>query len=358
MNVSELYDLTYWIVEKIVNTQIPQKYKALHQILHQNAQPNQQQTAFESQKNELIDEIKQVPLTQLTKEQTLFLSELGIAQAVGKEGVSTIEDILYKNALDIATSAKKINQIHRKLNTGIDKSNQIKTGLDGCVTQEDYEAENEVMIRINFTGNATMSNVIDFKKWGNTWHEIGRGIAMAHNASPEDIRIIGATKGSIIIELSTNPAIATTASAIILSALVLAEKVLDIRKKAEEIKSLKLKNKKLAKDIEKEAENEKKEGVEQICEKLIVELKIEQSNEGDKVTALNKAVKDLIDFVEFGGEVDFIVPEEFDDEDTEEGEEAPKPEYEKLKHTIQEIRLLENKLKLLESGLEKSDSEE
>ncbi len=355
MNVSELYELTFWIDEEIVKNQIPQKYQALFQVLQQNAQPNQQKQPFESQKKNLLETINQVPLSQLTKEQLLFLQELEIAQALGSEGTKLVEDILFKNAIDIATAAQKIQEILNKLNKGIQKSNQIKTGLDGCVSMEEYEEADEVMIRVTFSGNASMRNVTDFKKWGNTWHEIGRGIAMAHDASPEDIKIVGATKGSVILELATNPAIATTASAIIFFALKLAEKVLDIKKKAEEIKNLKLKNKKLSTEIERAAEEEKKIGIEKICDNLKKELKIGQDGDGDKVNALNKAVKDLIDFIEFGGEVDFVVPEETEEEGDEEN--VTKPQYEKLRTTIQDIRLLETKLKLLESGKEESDAE-
>ena len=239
------------------------------------------------------------------------------------------------------------------MNQGIQKSKQIQVGLADCVHLEEYEEADEVMIRVTFAGQASMKNVVDFKKWGNIWHEIGRGIAMAHDAPPEDIKVIGATKGSVIIELATNPAIATTASAIIFFALKLAEKVLDIKKKAEELKNLKLKNKKLARDLEKEAENEKKDGIEEICNKLVVDLKINSNGDGEKINALNKAVKDLINFVEYGGEVDFIMPDEEHDED--EGAEENKQEYEILRNTIQEIRQLENKLKLLEATSDGND---
>lgn len=358
MNVSELYELTYWIDDEIIKKQIPKKYQDLFQILNTNAQPNQQKQPFESQQNNLLKTISQVPLSQLTKEQLLFLHELGIAESLGSDGKKIVEDVLYKNALDIATAAKKIQEILSKLNQGIEKSNQIKTGLDGCVFMEDYEAANEVMIRVTFSGYASMCNITDFKKWGNVWYEIGRGIAMAHDASPENIKIVGATKGSVILELATNSAIATTASAIIFFALKLAEKVLDIKKKAEEVKNLKLKNKKLSIEIEKAAEEEKKAGVEKICDDLKVELKIGQNSDGDKVNALEKAVKDLIDFIEFGGEVDFVVPDESDEESDNKGENAIKPEYEKLRTTIQEIRLLEAKLKSLESGMEEKGNAE
>ncbi len=175
MNVSELYELTHWITSEIEDAQIPQKYQTLQSILQQHARANQQRTPFESQKDDLFNALKKVSINQLTRDQIDFLSHLGIADAVGHEGVASIEDILYKNVIDVATSAAKLQQILQKMNEGIVKSNQISTGLTDCVFEEVYEAENEVLMRVSFTGNAPMENVADFKNWGNIWYDIGRG---------------------------------------------------------------------------------------------------------------------------------------------------------------------------------------
>lgn len=129
---------------------------------------------------------------------------------------------------------------------------------------------------------------------------------------------------------------------LILAALKVAEKVLDIRKKAEELRGMKLKNDKLAKDLDKEAENEKKDGIEQITGDIAKKLKIKENGEGDKIKALDTAVKNLVNFIEKGGVVDFIVPEE---DETEEGEEDNNAE---LRVAFQEIRQLEKKIELLE----------
>ena len=345
MNVSELYSLVHWIDDKIIATEIPQKYQELQVILQRNAQSNQQKAPFETQKDKLIGLLEDVPLYSLTKDQLNFLQELGIAQAVGKEGKNSIEEILYINVIDLATSAQKIQDILQGLNKGIEKSNQIKQGLDGCVLFEEYESNNEILVRVSFTGHATMSNVSDFKKWGKFWYEIGRGITMVHDSSPEDVRIVGATNGSIVIELAMIAGIATTASGIILSALKVAEKVLDIKKKAEEIRNLKLRNKKLAKEIEKEADEERKAGIESITCLAIEELNLNEETEGDKATAFAKAIKNLVSFIEYGGEVDFVLPE---DEDESAEDETTVDKYESLRVAFQEIRQLEDKIKLLE----------
>ena len=350
MNVAELFNLTRWVDENITKVQIPQKYQALQQILQQNTQPNQPRQPFDAPKSDLITTIKNVPLKELTKEQLAFLRAIEIAQYVGEEGVNIIEDIFYRNVIDIATTAKKVQDIYQNLIVGTKKLNQIRTGLEGHVHQEVYEAENEVLMRITFTGHAGLTNVVDFKEWGKIWYEIGRGIAIAHNAAPEQVKITGATSGSITIELATIPAIAATAATVIYSALKLAEKVLDIKKKAEEIKNLQLQNKKLADEIAKEAEKEKEKGIEEISVVIVEQLGIKKSEEGDKVLELDKAIKHLVNFIEAGGEVDFVLPENGKNQD----DDKSSIKYKKLKEQIQEIHLLESKLKLLESNLGES----
>lgn len=342
MNVSELFNLTHWISKEIEDALIPKKYQTLQAILQQHAQPNQQKQPFESQKDTLTNALSNVPLARLTRDQLDFLYHLGIAEAVGEEGVATIEDLLYRNVIDVATSAQKLQRILQKLNEGINKSNQIKAGLTGCVLKEEYEAEDQILMRVSFTGHAVMANVADFKSWGGIWYDIGRGIAMAHNSSPEDVRIVGATKGSIIIELAVACSIATTTSGIILSALKVAEKVLDIKRKAEELRGLKLRNNKFAKDLENEAENEKKAGIEEITSEVAKQLEL-KDGEGDKVKALDTSVKNLVNFIEKGGIVDFVMPDE-----EEEHEEDKAKKNAALRLAFQQIRKLEKKLALLE----------
>ena len=286
--------------------------------------------------------MEQVDLASLTKDQLAFLHELGIAEAVGDDGPNAIEDVLYKNVIDLATAAQKTQLIYQEVAEGLAKSNQIKVGLTGVVSSEQYELDNEILMRVTFTGQAKMGNIKDFKNWGNAWYDIGRGIALAHGTSPEDIKIVGATTGSIIIELTVVASIATTASGIILAALKVAEKVLDIKKKAEEIRGLKLTNDKLAKDLDEAADTEKAKGIEEITVTMIKKLSIKKTGEGDKVEALETSIMNLVNFIEQGGEVDFIMPES----GIEEGDEEPSNK--ELRVAFQEIRRLEEKIALIE----------
>ena len=54
MNVSELFDLTYWVTEEIVEAGLPQKYQALITLVKQAAKANVESAPFKAEKDDLI----------------------------------------------------------------------------------------------------------------------------------------------------------------------------------------------------------------------------------------------------------------------------------------------------------------
>lgn len=343
MQVKELLNLSYWIDENIKKQQVSKKYQQLHAAMQQNvnARNNQPMQPFEIQKDDVIDTIEKISVSGLTNEQERMLSKLEISHYIGSEGVANLENLLFRNSLDIATATAEVNTIHSKLDQAIRKSDQLKVNLASLVDvdEDDPDEDDQVIMRVHFQNDVSLNNLTDLKKLGNIWWEIGRGIAMAHDKAPEDVKIVGAQKGSIIIELAVIAAIATTTSTIILSALKVADRVLTIRKKAEEIKALKLGNQKLEAELDKEADKEKKEGLESITKEISVSLNINQNGDGEKLKVLEKSVKNLIEFVEKGGEVDFYSPE---------GGEGNQ-DIEQMKLNFAEIKNLEKRVLAIES---------
>lgn len=345
MQINELLDLTFWVTNNIKNRKVVEKYQQLLDVMQQNVnlRNNQPRQPFESQKDSVIEVIGSISMDALSNEQERMLATLSISPYIGTDGIDHLESLLFKNSLDIATAVEGINKIVLNLSGAIKRTDQIQNNLKVLVESEaDEEAmpeRNDVIMSVRFQNEVALDNLTDFKKWGAVWWEIGRGIAMAHDQAPENIRIVGAQKGSIIISLAVVAGIATTTSTIILSALKVADRVLTIRKKAEEIKALKLSNQKLELELEKEAEKEKKEGLETISDEIVVKLKLNRNGDGEKVKVLEKSIKNLIDFVEKGGEVDFYA-----DSENEEAE-----DIEKIRVNFAEIKKLEKRLLAIES---------
>jgi hypothetical protein len=342
MQVTELLDLGNWFRNYDDEENIVDKYLSLYKAMEQNMS---YKTPFEEEKNNLLDAIKKVNFQSLSLEQIKFLEKIGILDLLGEKGVIQIEDILFKNNLDIATAIAKIKSMSDTIkNAQITIAELFVRLYDLFVEDSDEIADDEVLIRIYFKDGAAINNLTDFKTYSNLWHEIGRGIAMAQNKTPEDFRIIGASKGSIIISVATVAGIAVSISTILLAALKVADRVLEIIKKIEEIKKLKLENKKIEVDLKTESEKEKEAGCKNILNIIIKELGLQVSDQGDRITALEKSIKNLIDFIEKGGIVDFVQRE-----DKEENNANVRKETQKLKKNISEIRALENKMKVIEN---------
>ena len=351
MQVEELYDLTSWVEAEVVGKQLVQKFQQLHKVLNQNAQANQQKQPFESQQETLLEALRRVPLDQLSIGQVNTLEELKIAHNVGDQGAALVEDVLFKNALDIANAAQQINQCVAELKEGIQWSNQQRELLGKIIKSESIsEIDDKVLLRVHFAGEAHVDNLTELKDWSKVWWEIGRGISMAHDQAPESIEVVGASKGSIIFSLLTAQVIAGTVSGIILASLKVVEKYYDIKRKAQEVRALEIGNDKAEKALEEAAKKHKEDGVAEIVKNTIEELGLNPKTEGDKVNELSSATKKLVDFISKGGEVDFVVPDDEEDGDESEYENDQASARAHLRVRFQEVRKLEKEVKRLVDG--------
>jgi hypothetical protein len=204
-----------------------------------------------------------------------------------------------------------------------------------------------------FSGDARIANIVDLRAWSNIWFDIGRGLTMLNDSSPEEVQVVGAGEGSVVIELAVGYGIAKTISLILLEALKVVEKVADITKKALEIRALKLSNTKIAKELEDAAKLEKETGIDRIADKVATTNRKKDTDQGDKFVAFRKAVTELVNFVQKGVEVDCVLP--LEEATVENTDEKPEPkEVKELRATFREIRQLEFQLKQLEDRKETS----
>ena len=121
----------------------------------------------------------------------------------------------------------------------------------------------------------------------------------------------------------------------------------DILKKVEELKALKLSNKAAEQALVNAAKEEKETGISSITSIIQIDLNLNPETDGDKITALEKSITKLIDFTQKGGQVDFVQPEEKEEDENGDDDINYRGEIQKLKGNIAEIRAIENKTKLL-----------
>lgn len=355
MNVEELFGLTEWVDERIVKEGLHASYSSLHSVLNSNAQPNTEAQPLDPHRSNLDTALRGVPLNELTREQSNYLECIGIVQWVGVEAAAAVEDVLFRNAIDSATAAAHMQKGASAIQAGVNRSNAIRDSLAPCLpaTSSD-ELPREILLRVGFEGDASITNMVEFQRWARKWHEIGRGITMAHGESPESIKVVGASKGSIILELAIQPEIARSFALIITTSLVLAEQFHRVRRQAREVRKLDLEieeKERIAKDLEENADRIRTKGAEEITDRLRISLEIEVDDaSGDVIIALGKSVKGLLDFVDKGGSVDLVVPPEAEVAGDDGEAAALQPmadELRQLRAQVEEIRQKEDTLRLL-----------
>ncbi len=347
MNVDELYSLTQWVHKEVIENKLLEKYQHILNTL--TVYHRQFKTMLEDEKNELLEILESIDLTILTKDQVDFLGELQILSDIGYYGISQIKDVLFLNQVTIETAVQKLKKAVQDLGEGTNRITSIYNGLNGLVRDEIGEYQEDVFVRVGFLGKASMSNVEDFKNWGEKWHNIGRGIAMAHNTTPQDIQIVGATRGSVILELVTRPDILATIAAIVLFSQKANMNYLKMKQMAAETRGFDLKNKILeetAKKLDTEAEAQHESGIQNALKILKKELKLTENVDNEKSVALEMAITNLFDFNKQGGEVNFIAPKQ------ENSDEAD--EFIKVRKIANDIRNSTNELKRLEHQINES----
>jgi len=350
MNLTELYHLGNWASDNILNKGIPSLYQQLAALLSQNSQPHQPKQPFADQRDNLLTALKEIPTDELSIEQLNFLKALGLGNYIGEDGKKLVEDILFKNSIDVAAAFQQINEITAKLNNALQKLIQLRDGLSGLLPEQEIHDPGKIHMRIRFAGDAHLSNVVDFKKWGEAWYEIGRGIAMANDSAPEDIQIVGASNGSIILELMVAAKIAGIISGILLAALHVAEKYYQVKIMQENARTQTLSND-LLQALVREAENIRTQGIANINAQAREKLGIPETGSGDKINALNKSIRKLTDFILKGGTVDISKPDFSDDA---ENNDTPKEMIEniaRIRSDFQEIRRIQKGIPLLDFAI-------
>ena len=121
--------LEQWFQTQVKKPQIPKKYQQLHVVMQQNAniRNNQQKTSFDNQTSELLKALSLVKFNTLSIEQINLLEKLKIKNLLGTKGVEVVEEILYKNQLDIVAASQKVGENLNIINQAVSRFDQIKS---------------------------------------------------------------------------------------------------------------------------------------------------------------------------------------------------------------------------------------
>lgn len=350
MDVVELFDLSNWYREH--GTKTSKLYQTLLTTLQHNATQNQKMPVRDALEG-LVEGLLELPLTELNLQQLAHLEHLGIAELLGAQGAVFVKRVVTQSNYDPATSASEIKAAADKINGTLKTFQALSNSLSAAgFKAEDSDSEvgkGTAIARIQFRHEASIDNIAELKKWSSDWNDIVRGIGHLVGENPHDMKVIGASKGSIIVCVAgTIPLLTVFAlmskkvADIVLEGLKVANAIEDLRHK-------KISNQIIEKSMK--ADLEAKQAA--LEDETIAALKqhATDSFKQEHDAHLATAVKKFINFSKKGGEVDYLQPPSAEDnpvEDEGDAHEGAELLVDELRDLISEIRSVKSQTLLLE----------
>lgn len=348
MEVQELNRLAAWYVGHF------SRFTGLYQNLINSIQHNANQankTPLEPHLGDLLKYLNGMDMSVLSIQQINLLEELGVAQWIGREGARNVEAIVKTSDYDPATAVSQLNagfgplsNFHAHFTAYINAVSQLQMN-----NPEEYESEKgRVTVRVGFQKEAKISNMTELKAESQDWYDIIYGLSLANNEAPEETKITGATKGSIILILAATVGVTKMLAVISGHVSKVAMHGLTVLHSIEDLQKKKLLNAAIEEQLMSQVQKNKEEALDQILTELKPAL---PDASGDKIPALTRSIKKLLEFNEKGGNVDFVEPDEKDapegDGATVDGQARP---FEAVRAAIRDYQEIRESIRLLTDG--------
>ena len=224
-------------------------------------------------------------------------------------------------------------------------------GLGG----DDTEAQDGLItIRIGFQNDVSINNVTDWKDTAKEWYDIIRGLAMVCEEKPEEVKVIGAASGSIILILAGTPVFTSLLAQVSKHITSVAMDIVGVRVEMENLRQKRLLTKIMETEFKRLEKEKSDSALDTIGNLLDGKLK---SGAGDVKIALNNSIEKLLKFSEKGGTVDFVSPDEVAESKEGEAEEsALRASVIEARESIREYQAEREGLKLLSDGTKGANS--
>lgn len=360
MNVAELWAVLVWVDANVKDRRLAERYGTLREVLRRNAGGGGEAQPFAAEKDDLEVALRAINLATLTDDQQDFLERVELAPYIAERGVNYIEDTLVRNPVDLATAAQAMDQARAKVEAATERVESLRDGLDGLVSEVPPPRLDMVTVRAKFDRGTAIRNVVELRREVDRWNLIGIGVTAAHDLPPEEFQVIGAGVGSLVFIFAAAAAIATSIATIMKQGLSVTSEVFGVLKTVEQWRQSKVVTAASIESLQRDAAALRESGTERILSEIATELSLSRQQNAERVQKLERAVRELMDFVDKGGRVDFVLPEppkEADGETEEQRAERAKlaESLDALRATVEDVRRLEDQVRRLGPGTTTGD---
>lgn len=341
MDISELYSFALWYRGGVPGALA--RYRKLHKLIHHNA-TQAQKLPIEEPLEGLLAYLQEMRMHELSNEQIRILRSLDVEKYVGDLGAEFIIQLIKQSHYDPASAAQQLSagiDSLQKINGHTEQVIAVFEGLN-LLSPPAGVTDGRMLIRLEFRKKASIDNVVSLKTWASQWHDIVRGASMAVNEPPNNTLVVGASRGSIIIELAATLAVARILITLVKAAIGVAKDFALLMHSIEDLRQKKLLTGTIESAMNAEADRRSENSVETILSSIREMLGKEVN--GDQENSLTAAIRKLLAFHKKGGEVDFVSPSQTDADSTK--DEGPAAIAE-LRDLIEELRSDKEEVKML-----------
>lgn len=365
MLLSEVINLDDWMSERESLFQPIFKLAKLQKILNDNIKaraPNNRQPqaiqSFTEEKNEALDALRRLKLSELSKDQIACLSLHGADQYMGRAAADRLQKEFRDEVHDLAYLEKQVTEAHQSLNQAKNKIAELSK-LITPYAKELHEAEyleDTARFSIIFKDGVKIDSLKDLEKRSKEWSTVMHGIGLALDVPPSEFRVLGARNGSFVIDLFMCSAAIVPVGFILNRSLAIIERFALSMKRLDAIYDLDI-DEPAFKEIEEEikATNEKYFNLKKtlsaksIAKEILDENGCAEEKRPEAESRLESSIKKILNHLRKGGDLDAFVPHSKQGDDGEiAGEEEANSLISEFRHKKLElnkeelIRLLEH----------------
>ena len=314
MDITDTLALDVWVREWV--PQALDHYRPLAKVVQNNTQPQAAQPVGPPLEK-LIYFLKTVPMAELSSQQMDVLDALSIGHLLGRQGAYWVSKTVRTATYDPATTNNSIQEAVGSLQQAVIKMQSFVNAAKALgFDTEDEELDGGLFrVSVCFQDKVAIDTVPDLKNRSNDWFKIIAGVADAIGERPEETQVIGVANGSIWVVLGTTAAMTKALAIISKHAREVASNVIGILNDIEDYRTKRRMNELIERGFEQALEDTKKNGFASIMDELVLLLPADLPPE--KRTKLENSVKQMLAFVEKGGDVDFSTPTDMDPDDEE-----------------------------------------
>lgn len=320
MQVRELVAVAQFFRDFVQREQLVQRYQELIAAINEAA-ANQNPQNVQSRLDALLDLHRKAEARVMSPAQRHLMAEYGVTGLLGDDAIERLDRAFLEHR---AHPQGLVNAVQAMLNETTQlakKANQLVGALEPLLatTEPPEIGESEGRLWLQFADAVSVDSIADLEQAAERWKQILHHFSRVPGGDAQPGRILQLHKYSPLeMELAAAAKVLVPLGLGIQFVLSKIGHVIKILQEVERLRELKISNKKIAKELEKEAEEERK----RITTEAADEVQSHFATDAEARNAIEQGLKQVLKFIEGGGLLDIDVDKGADEGETADNSEA------------------------------------